>query len=566
MLEEATPEVKEDFRKFLYHTWAFLGLPKPTPIQYDIAEYLQNGPRRFIIEAFRGVGKSWITSAFVIWVLLNDPSKKVLVVSASKDRADNFSTFTKRLIREMPMLRHLRPNPDKGHRDSNVAFDVGPCVPDHAPSVKSVGITGQLAGSRADLIVGDDIEVPNNSLTQLMRDRLAEAVKEFDAIIKPNGRIIYLGTPQSEMSVYSVIAERGYDVQVWPARYPKADTPLNGLLAPFLQKKLDENPQLRESKHTDQYGQPTDPNRFDELDLQERALSYGKSGFALQFMLDTTISDEDRYPLKLRDLMVMGTSPRRAPLSVEWGSGPNQKREDIPVVGLAGDRLFRPAFQHESFDEYQGAVLFIDPAGRGADETGYAVIKFLNGILYLRKFGGLKGGYDEAVLTKLAKMCRDEEINYLRIESNFGDGMFTSLFRPYLRKYWYDLFDDEETDVRHNQQKEARIIDTLEPVMAQHRLVVDEDQLKLDAQVEDPKMSFMYQLTRITRDRGALAHDDRLDAVAGAAAFWVEKMAKDSQEMVSSYYERQKEEQLREFVERTRGRTTPNNWTGAAYR
>jgi hypothetical protein len=74
-----------------------------------------------------------------------------------------------------------------------------------------MGITGQLTGSRADLIIADDVESANNSQTQLMRDRLSETVKEFDAIIKPKvGRVIFLGTPQTEMSLYNDLDERGF--------------------------------------------------------------------------------------------------------------------------------------------------------------------------------------------------------------------------------------------------------------------------------------------------------------------------------------------------------------------
>ena len=85
----------------------------------------------------------------------------------------------------MPILAHLIPDDDQ--RQSKISFDVKPAAASHAPSVKSVGITGQLAGSRADIIIADDIEVPNNSMTQGQRDKLSEAVKEFDAILKPNG-------------------------------------------------------------------------------------------------------------------------------------------------------------------------------------------------------------------------------------------------------------------------------------------------------------------------------------------------------------------------------------------
>jgi hypothetical protein len=94
-----------DFRNFLFICWKHLNLPAPTPIQYDIADFIQNAPKRSIIEAFRGVGKSYVTSAFVCHQLLLNPDLKFLVVSASKARADDFSTFTLRLISEMPILQ-----------------------------------------------------------------------------------------------------------------------------------------------------------------------------------------------------------------------------------------------------------------------------------------------------------------------------------------------------------------------------------------------------------------------------------------------------------------------------
>ena len=285
------PNPLGDFRKFLFVVWKHLNLPDPTPVQYDIAKNIQHGDKRMIVEAFRGVGKSWITSAYVVWLLYCNPQLNILVVSASKTRADDFTTFTLRLINEMEILAHLRPREDQ--RQSKISFDVGPATASHAPSVKSVGITGQLAGSRADYIIADDIEVPNNSMTQGMRDRLSEAVKEFDAILKPDGRIIYLGTPQNQESLYNKLPERGYKTHIWPARYPDEDTRIGygGKLAKFVDNRLQNDINLE--------GQPTDPKRFSEFNLLEREASYGRSGFALQFMLDTRLSDALRYPLKV---------------------------------------------------------------------------------------------------------------------------------------------------------------------------------------------------------------------------------------------------------------------------
>ena len=88
-----------DFRSFLYLVWKHLNLPDPTPVQYDISNYLQDfTKRRKVIEAFRGVGKSWITSAYTVWRLLFNPQLNFLVVSASSDRSNSFSTDRKSVV------------------------------------------------------------------------------------------------------------------------------------------------------------------------------------------------------------------------------------------------------------------------------------------------------------------------------------------------------------------------------------------------------------------------------------------------------------------------------------
>jgi len=501
--------IKNDFRNFLYIAWKHLALPDPTPIQYDIAEYLQDGPKRLIIQAFRGVGKSWITSAFVVWKLLCDPQLKFLVISASKQRSDDFSTFTKRIIHEMPILQHLRAREDQ--RNSNVAFDVAPSRAAHAPSVKSVGITGQIVGSRAHIIIADDVEVLSNALTQIMRDKLGEVVKEFDAVVMPKvGRIIYLGTPQVEESLYSGLQNRGYKCRIWPARKPeKKLLDFYGVrLSPFI-KKL----QIAT-------GEATDPLRFDNLDLEERRASYGNSGFALQFMLDTSGSDDERYPLKLKDLLVI-------PLSTEEGPGrvlyAKDELMDLPAVGLTGDYFYKPMDVSKDYYEYTGSAMHIDPSGRGQDETGYVVTKILNGKIFVLAIGGLKGGYDRNTLITLAKIAQKHRVNTVEIEANFGDGMYTEIFKPVL--YEYHKCNVEE--VKHHKQKEHRIIDDLEPVMNQHRLVIDLEEATRDynESKEEPRRQLFYQMTRLTRDKGSLQYDDRIDVLAMGVHYWWEQMA-----------------------------------------
>ena len=147
-LKQLEERLKGDFKVFLTLVWRELDLPKPTRAQLAIADYLQHGPKRLQISAFRGVGKSWITAAFVLWTLFVDPDRKIMVISASKERADNFSIFCQKLILDIDWLSHLRPRNDD-QRWSRISFDVGPARPHQAPSVKSVGITGQMTGSRS---------------------------------------------------------------------------------------------------------------------------------------------------------------------------------------------------------------------------------------------------------------------------------------------------------------------------------------------------------------------------------------------------------------------------------
>ena len=535
------PAQLKDFRNFLWMAWNHLSLPAPTPIQYEIAEWMQNGPRRGVIQGFRGVGKSWICSAFVVHQLLLDPQKNILVVSASKNRADDFSTFTLRLIHEMEILGHLKPT-DK-QRFSKISFDVGPAQASHAPSVKSLGITSQLTGSRADIIVADDVEVPNNSATQSMRDKLSEQVKEFEAILKPDddSRILFLGTPQCEDSIYNKMMERDYEMRIWPAKKvtnAKSEKVYKGNIS---QSCIDD----------DAIGEPTEPTRFSDIDLAEREASYGKSGFAMQFMLDPKLSDLDRYPLKINDLIVMDTDLDTAPEKLVWAQVPeNAWDTTVPNVGFTGDRFFRPMKIVGDHVPYTGSVLAIDPSGRGKDETSWAVVKMLNGYLYVTDAGGMQGGYDEKVLKVLTMKAKINKVNVILVESNFGDGMFVEIIKPYLTK----IYPVTVEEVRHNIQKEKRIVDTLEPVMNQHKLVFDPKVIKhdYDSAQKYPietqlKYQLIFQMSRLTREKGALTHDDRLDALSMGVAYWTQQMAQDADEKINERKDELLHKQLMDF-------------------
>jgi len=519
--------LKDDFKLFLQALWQQLDLPSPTRAQYSIADYLQHGPKRLQIQAFRGVGKSWITGAFVLWTLFNNPEKKIMIISASKERADNMSIFLQKLIIETPWLSHLRPKSDDA-RWSRISFDVN-CSPHQAPSVKSVGITGQLTGSRADLMILDDIEVPGNSMTEMMREKLLQLCTEAESILTPkqDSRIMYLGTPQTTFTIYRKLAERNYKPFVWPARYPRKLSNYEGLLAPQIQEDIDRGVEAWDV---------TDPDRFDSEDLIEREASMGRSNFMLQFMLDTTLSDAEKFPLKMADLVVTAVNPAECPDSVVWCSDPSNVIKDLPTVGLPGDYFYKPMQLQGEWLPYTETICSVDPSGRGTDETAAAFLSQRNGFIYLHEMRAYKDGYSDNTLLDILRGCKKFGVTKLLIETNFGDGIVAELFRKHLQQT-KQAIDIEE--VRANVRKEDRIIDTLEPVLNQHKLIVNRSVVEWDFnsnkdEAPENRLLYMlfYQMSRMCREKGAVKHDDRLDCLAQGVKYYTDALAISAYETV----------------------------------
>ena len=535
--------LRGDFKLFLQALWAELDLPNPTRAQYAIADYLQHGPKRLQIQAFRGVGKSWITGAFVLWTLFNNAEKKIMIISASKERADNMSIFLQKLIIETPWLVHMRPKSDDS-RWSRVSFDIL-CSPHQAPSVKSVGITGQLTGSRADLMILDDIEVPGNSMTEMMREKLLQLCTEAESILTPkeDSRIMYLGTPQTTFTVYKRLAERSYKPFVWPARYPRKTSNYEGLLAPQLVEDIENG--------ADKWN-PTD-DRFDNDDLIEREASMGRSNFMLQFMLDTSLSDADKFPLKCADLIVTSVNPKSAPESVIWCSDPQNVIKELPTVGLPGDYFYSPMQLQGEWDSYTETICSVDPSGRGSDETTAAYLSQRNGILYLHEMRAYRDGYSDNTLLDTLKGCKKYEVSKLVVETNFGDGLVSELFRKHLQQT-NQRVDVEE--VRATVRKEDRIIDSLEPVLNQHRLVVDKSVIEWDFKSnpdEAPERRLMYmlfyQMSRMCREKGAVKHDDRIDCLAQGVQYFTDAMGISAQEAIKERKRTEWNQMLEEFID-----------------
>jgi hypothetical protein len=368
-------------------------------------------------------------------------------------------------------------------------------------------------------------------MTELMREKLLQLCTEAESILTPksDSRIMYLGTPQTTFTIYRKLAERSYRPFVWPSRYPRKDklSQYEGLLAPQIQEDLEAGIEPWEV---------TDPDRFDNDDLIEREASMGRSNYMLQFQLDTSLSDAEKFPLKMADLIITSVNPTEAPENCIWCSDPSNVIKDLPTVGLPGDYFYSPMKLVGEWGDYSETICSVDPSGRGTDETAAAFLSQRNGFIYLHEMRAFRDGYSDHTLLNILDGCKKYNVTKLVIETNFGDGIVSELFRKHLssRRQHVDI-----EEVRANVRKEDRIIDSLEPVLNQHRLVVDRSVVEWDYRSnkdEAPEHRLMYmlfyQMSRMCREKGAVKHDDRLDCLSQGVQYFTDALAISATEQI----------------------------------
>ena len=511
-----------DFEFFCQELWEDIGLPMLAEHQRQMSRWLQFGPRRRGIRAFRGASKTWVTLAYCIWRLFTNPNERVLLVSKSEKHSKDSLFMVRRWISQVQWLQHLAPDKRGGQRDSATKFDVGPSDNDRIPSFTAASIGGQIVGLRSTCVIGDDCETGENTLTLEQRDRLRHQVTEFDNIIIPGCDIIFLGTPHHPESLYDKLADSGYSFQSWPARYPT-----DGEDIPDLADDLVEAMNSGEVKP----GDPVWGSRFTDQELLEREASEGRSTYAMQYMMLTHLGTGLDCPLKLKDFMVFPVMRDKAPMTIAWGTtndrGGTTRLEEVTSYGLGTDGFYAPIFYDDDWANYTGTKMWIDPSGAGKDLTGYAIVSHLNGYLHVKAVGGLEGGYTNTTLEGLAMQARLHNVREIYCEDNFGQGMFLNLFQPVLARHFAPVEDDEYPEgwgatlegYRVHGQKEIRIIQALEPVMIQHRCL-------LDPSVAE-NQELQAQLTRITRDRNCLRHDDMVESLAMCVKMWEDTMRSD---------------------------------------
>ena len=511
LLQDSYPE----FEDFLYDGMTDLMGFCCTDLQRSIAREMQYGSLRLMLQAQRSQAKTTIAAFFVVWCLIHYPGLRGLIVSAGGSLASQIAKWVQDIILDWNILECLRPDKKLRDRTSIAEFDVHRHLKgaDKSPSVACLGITANMQGYRSDLTIADDVESSKNGLTEVQRSAIIHKTRDFSSICK-GGRIIYLGTPQSCQSIYNTLPGRGFDIKIWPGRYPtEAEQEHYGeFLASFITDKLKDNPDLRTGGGVlGDRGKPTDPelHLVNEEELTKTEVDQGPAYFQLQCMLDTALTDMQRYPLKTKNLVVLSLNKEEAPESIKWLPSTNNKL----LLRNSKLELYYAFSISSELRKYMGTVMYVDPAGggRNGDETAYAICSALNGNIFVHACSGIPGGFEVDKLVTLSEIAQYWNVQHVQVEKNFGNGAFGIAWAPILRQY----INVGIEDVWETGQKELRIIDTLEPVLGRHSLILNEDILENDVistqmypLEQRSSYELMFQLSMITRDKGCLLHDD----------------------------------------------------------
>lgn len=440
----------------------------PTPeLHVRIARWLSarwaGSERELLLLAFRGSGKSTLVGLFAAWLLARDPNLRILILSADHKLARKMAHYVKRLVERHPLAGHLRPT--KRGQWASDCFTVARTAEWRDPSVLAHGLGANITGSRADVVICDDVEVPKTCDSAGKRRDLRGRLDEIEFVLNPGGMRLYAGTPHTYYSIYAEAPRPEADEEKpYLGGYARLEIPL-----------------------LDAEGASAWPERFPPARIEAGRERSGPIKFASQMMLRFVSAAESRL-----DPAKMGCYDGE-PVYAE-GNGE-------ATLTLEGRRLvsascwWDPAYgERNRGDASALAAVFVDADGH----------YWLHRVAYLAHGGQPDpDGTDEmtALCRQVAAFARDLHIPTVRVETN-GLGQFLpSALRREIDELGLRVAVVEETSVR---SKESRILGAFDAILAARRL---------SAHRSVWRSPFIAEM-REWRPRGK-SRDDGLDAAAG---------------------------------------------------
>ena len=428
---------------------------RTTPaLHFKMADWLEwNWKKKnthLLLMAFRASGKSTMVGLFAAWLLYTNPDLRILVLAADQVLAEKMVTQVKRIIERHPLTKKMKP--DKAEQWAADRFTVNRMTQLRDPSMLARGITSNITGTRADIIICDDVEVPNTCETAPKREDLRTRLVESDYVLVPGGTQIFVGTPHTYYSIYR-------DQDPFLKNYNRLSLPL-----------------------LDAQGQSAWPEQFTDYEIERLRTQTGPHKFASQMLL------------KFMNIMDGRLNPDLL----------NIYEEDLDYV-----RELQTLFigKHKMV----GASAWWDPAyGAGAGDNSVLAIVYTDeeGYYYLHHVGYLRtrmGEPDQATAQcrLVAECARMHVLPSLTVEAN-GIGKFLpGLLRNELARAHAPCAVLEATN---RKPKDIRILEAFDALLAAGRIRVHHSVLNT---------SFMTEMREWRPGRNKTP-DDGLDAVAGA--------------------------------------------------
>ncbi len=449
-----------------------------TPVLHlEMAGWLENawarGDKGLLLMAFRSAGKSTIVGVFCAWALYRDPNLRILVLAADFTLAKKMVRNVKRIIERHPLTPNLKP--ERVDQWASDRFTVRRELERRDPSMMAKGVSSNITGSRADIVICDDVEVPNTCDSAEKRENLRERLNEITYVLDAGGVQIYVGTPHHYFSIYADTPRMEIGEEV---------TFLNGfkrLILPIL----------------DESGKSAWAERYSADDIEQIKRSTGPNKFDSQMMLRAVnIMDGRLDP----DLLQIYTA------KLEYSRELNKLYIGHQEM-VGASCWWDPAFGSSSGDYSVLAIVFGDMGGN----------YYLQHIEYIKIDDNDKTDEATQQARIVAKLAKEFRLPSIAIEIN-GIGRFLpNILRNELTKAHAPCHVREMTSRR---AKDVRILEGFDAVMAAGRLFVHSDVSKT------PFLMEMREWQPSGHGSKSKGHDDGLDAVAGALSLQPDRLGR----------------------------------------
>lgn len=455
------PEIS--FEIFLSLWNATQGYTTPV-IHFRMASWLrkcwETGEKRLLLQAFRGSGKSTLIGLFSAWALYRDPDLRILVLAAESTLARKMVRAIRKIIEKHPLTKTLRPK--RAEEWAADSFTVRRARTQRDPSVLARSLFSNITGSRADIIIYDDVEVPNTCYTPGKREDLRDRLSESLFILVPGGLQIFVGTPHHWHTIYADAprTEAGEE-DIFLKDYTRLTIPI-----------LDES------------GESTWPERFTGADIMNLKRQNGPNAFASQMMLVPVNATEGRLDITLL---------RRYAGELDYSEANGRS-----ILRLEGRRLvsckawWDPAFGSDRGDKSVLAVVYTD------EEGDY----WLHRIAYLKPGQGSETDEATYQCRQVVALVEQFYIPSIALETNGIGGFLPGILKRELglRKVAAAVLE------RHSRKaKDTRILEAFDAPLAAQALHVHA------SVYETPFIGEMQEWRP-----GVNGADDGIDAAAGA--------------------------------------------------